>query len=311
MKRDAAMLKMLVINPAPDTTQTLAELLSAQPDWEAATAASITQGLDALADQTFAMVIADLQLVVEDDTAHLKALTIGDAYRPVLLTGADGTVDQVVNALNAGAAGFIHQNRLGNELVDHVTRVLNAAQRNKTQARLLECMTSSTSQFAVENDPTLLPALLVRFQTSVGMFGVCDEADSTRIGMALEEALSNALYHGNLEVSSELRKESLARYYDMAADRREQSPYRERKIHITETMTTDSATFVIRDEGPGFDTAKLDVEPDPDDLEALSGRGLMLMRAFMDEVIYNDRGNQVTLVKHKSGNDGEGLTLAA
>lgn len=302
---------LLVINPNAATQHTLLELLSAQPDWEAQSTASMSQGLDLLAAGDFGMVVADLQLVAEDEQANLAALMAGDAYRPVLLTGTDGTVDQVVGALHAGAAGFIHTNRLDNELVDHITRVFNAAKRNKTQARLLECMTSSCSQFELENDPTLLPALLVRFQASAAMFGVCDESDRTRIGMALEEALSNALYHGNLEVSSDLRQESLARYYDMAADRREQSPYRERKIHITETMTAESATFVIRDEGPGFDTSKVNDEPDPDDLEAVSGRGLILMKAFMDEVTYNEKGNEVTLVKHRSGNGDEGLTLAA
>ncbi len=302
---------ILIINPNPAIQQNLLELLDAQPDWKAKAVDSLAQGLDRLAAEAFEMVVADLQLVAQDEQANLSALMVADAYRPVLLTGTDGTVDQVVGALHAGAAGFIHTNRLDHDLIDHITRVLNAAKRNKTQARLLECMTSSCSQFELDNDPTLLPALLVRFQASVAMFGVCDENDRTRIGMALEEALSNALYHGNLEVCSDLRRDSLARYYDMAADRREQSPYRERKIHITETLTADSATFVIRDEGPGFDTSKLTIEPDPEDLEAVSGRGLMLMNAFMDEVLYNEKGNQVTLVKRRSGNDDERLTLAA
>ncbi|MEM9418167.1 MAG: ATP-binding protein [Planctomycetota bacterium] len=303
--------RILVINPDPPQSQRLQELLEAQAEWQSEIAGSVTQGVDRLAEGDFDLVIADLKLIAQDQQAHLSALMAGDAYRPVVLTGAKGKVDQVVAALQEGAAGFIHANRFEVELIDHISRVLNAASRNKTQARLLKCMTASTSTFELENDPCLLPALLVRFQASVAMFGICDEADRTRIGMALEEALSNALYHGNLEVSSDLRKESLARYYDMAADRREQSPYRERRIHITETLTAESATFIIRDEGPGFDTSKVNAEPDPDDLEAVSGRGLMLMQAFMDEVSYNEKGNEVTLVKRKSGDGDEGLTLAA
>lgn len=299
------------MNPVDAVRQTLLALLSAQPDWEVSSCRSLAQGLDRLAAGDYQMVVADLQLVAQDHEANLAALMVADAYRPVLLTGTDGTVDQVVGALHAGAAGFIHTNRLDIELVDHITRVLNAAKRNKTQARLLGCMTQSTSHFELENDPALLPALLVRFQASAAMFGVCDEGDRSRIGMALEEALSNALYHGNLEVPSELRRDSLARYYDMAADRRERSPYRERRIHVTETLTADAATFVVRDEGPGFDTSMLTIEPEPEDLEAVSGRGVMLMNAFMDEVIYNDKGNQVTLIKRRSGNDDERLTLAA
>jgi anti-sigma regulatory factor (Ser/Thr protein kinase) len=57
------------------------------------------------------------------------------------------------------------------------------------------------------------------------------------------------------------------------------------------------ATFVIQDEGPGFDPASLPDPTDPENLDKVSGRGLLLMRTFMDEVSYNDRGNQVTMIK--------------
>jgi len=60
-------------------------------------------------------------------------------------------------------------------------------------------------------------------------------------------------------------------------------------------LSRSEAVYVIRDEGPGFD-------PDPTDpahLEMPSGRGLLLIRAFMDEVIHNPTGNQVTLIKRR------------
>ena len=58
--------------------------------------------------------------------------------------------------------------------------------------------------------------------------------------------------------------------------------------------------FVIEDDGPGFDPGSL---PDPLDLSNLekpSGRGLMLIRTFMDDVTFNERGNQIRMVKKKS-----------
>lgn len=302
--------RILVSQPDPALRQHLRELLDAQPAWNTQGCATTSQALDQLAVGAFDLVVADLQADAPHARADVAALLAGGNGCPVLLTGTHGTVDQVVAALSAGATGFIHTKRLDIDLVEQIGRVLAADGRNKTQARLLECMTSSRSEFALENDPALLPALLVRFQASAKLFGVCDEGERARIGMALEEALTNALYHGNLEVSSDLRRESLDRYYDLAADRRTKAPYRDRSIHITETLTPDAATFTIRDEGSGFDTSKLDLGPDPEDLEAVSGRGILLMNAFMDEVRYNGRGNQVTLVKRKAG-DGEGLTLAA
>ena len=52
----------------------------------------------------------------------------------------------------------------------------------------------------------------------------------------------------------------------------------------------------MRDEGSGFDPGALPDPLDPENLEKASGRGVLLMRAFMDDVRYNDAGNEVTLV---------------
>ena len=57
--------------------------------------------------------------------------------------------------------------------------------------------------------------------------------------------------------------------------------------------------FVVRDQGPGFNPSTLPDPTSPQYLDRPSGRGLLLMRAFMDAVIYNDAGNEVTLVKHR------------
>jgi anti-sigma regulatory factor (Ser/Thr protein kinase) len=62
-------------------------------------------------------------------------------------------------------------------------------------------------------------------------------------------------------------------------------------------ISTEEARFVIRDEGPGFDVASVPEPIDAAGEQAKSGRGLALMRAFMDQVTFNDVGNQVTMVK--------------
>ena len=54
---------------------------------------------------------------------------------------------------------------------------------------------------------------------------------------------------------------------------------------------------MIRDEGQGFDMASIPNPTDPEFLERPSGRGLLLMRSFMDELTYNDTGNELTMVK--------------
>jgi serine/threonine-protein kinase RsbW len=92
------------------------------------------------------------------------------------------------------------------------------------------------------------------------------------IKLALEEALVNAIRHGN---SNDPTKQITLKYYVDAA-----------KLIVA-----------IRDEGGGFKPAEL---PDPtldENLEKPHGRGVMLMRAYMTEVRYNQRGNEVWLYK--------------
>jgi anti-sigma regulatory factor (Ser/Thr protein kinase) len=109
------------------------------------------------------------------------------------------------------------------------------------------------------------------------------------------------LYHGNLELDSELRESDRIAYRALVTERQNADPYRSRRIHVSIHLHDEQGEFVIGDEGPGFDPTKLPDPTDPTNLERPSGRGLLLMRTFMDEVIYNDAGNQVTLIKRRNG----------
>ena len=123
--------------------------------------------------------------------------------------------------------------------------------------------------------------------------------DKSIIVAALEEAMLNGMYHGNLGVSSELKQQGTA-FHDTVERRRTQAPYAGRKLHVRSQLTADRVTYTIRDEGAGFDVSSLPDPTDPANLEKPSGRGLLLIRCFMDEVTYNATGNEITLVKNRS-----------
>ena len=107
----------------------------------------------------------------------------------------------------------------------------------------------------------------------------------------------NAYYHGNLEVPSSLRENSENEFVELAKQRSQESPYQERRIRVSARFSRGLAIISIRDEGKGFDTSKL---PDPKDASVMAkphGRGLLLIRSFMDEIRFNESGNGVTMVK--------------
>jgi anti-sigma regulatory factor (Ser/Thr protein kinase) len=58
---------------------------------------------------------------------------------------------------------------------------------------------------------------------------------------------------------------------------------------------------VIRDQGKGFDRTSLADPTDPENIMCITGRGILLMKSYCDAVSWNDKGNEVTLVKTLRG----------
>ena len=105
--------------------------------------------------------------------------------------------------------------------------------------------------------------------------GSFSEDDVFAIHLALEEAFTNAVKHGN---KNDLNK----------------------KISIDYSISDDKFEITVSDEGEGFQP---DVIPDPRSDENLcksSGRGLLLIRTYMDKVEYSEKGNAVLMVKNKT-----------
>ncbi|MFN9719195.1 MAG: ATP-binding protein [Planctomycetota bacterium] len=156
-------------------------------------------------------------------------------------------------------------------------------------------------QFRVPTDCSMIPVLRDRLLRGVRDYGVADGTRENHFCMALEEALNNAFYHGNLEISSELKEDGSSRFMEQAAERQQLVPWRDRFVVVTELVSPFGAWITIQDEGRGFNVqAAIDRCNDPESLLA-SGRGLLLMRAFSDELFFNHTGNEVTLVLYSEG----------
>jgi anti-sigma regulatory factor (Ser/Thr protein kinase) len=216
---------------------------------------------------------------------------------PVVLMTAVGNEERAVAALNSGAASYIPKAVLERDLIKTLNSVLGVSHENRSKALLMQSMTHSESVFVLGNNPALIAPLVNYLQQSLAAMGLCNESETTRVGVALDEALVNAVHHGNLEVDSTMRRDDLDGYHRLISERRQQSPYRERKIQVSAVFDRDRATFVVRDEGSGFAPDKLPDPTDPANLARPHGRGVLLIRTFMDEVIYNEVGNEVTMTK--------------
>ena len=93
------------------------------------------------------------------------------------------------------------------------------------------------------------------------------------VKLALEEALANAIKHGCCNDRS-------------------------RKITIRYAVSPAKAVIIVRDEGCGFSPSAIPDPTTPEHLPKPDGRGILLIKAYTDEVTFRDQGREVRFVKY-------------
>ena len=293
----AARPTILIVDDSPVDRRLAAAIVTRRGGLRVATAANGREALEIIARDPPAAVLTDLQMPEMNGLELVEEVRREYPGVPVILMTAFGSEEIALHALRAGAASYVPKRSLAQELGDTLDTVLSLGALDRRRHKLLKCLDSSRMSFRLENDPELIAPLIAKIQEDLDGMGLCDGNRRTRIGVALQECLANALYHGNLEVSSDLRQEDERRFYALADARRRRPPYCQRHIHVLADLNRDSVAYTIRDEGPGFETAKLDEPFDPETLTRVGGRGMLLIRTFMDEVRHNAAGNEITMIK--------------
>ncbi len=294
------MAKLLVVDDAAVDRQIAGALLEEQAGWKAIYAEDGQQALAVLQREPIDLVITDLQMPEINGLQLVETIHRHYPNVPVILMTAHGSEELAVEAMRKGAASYVPKKYLARDLVSTVEEVLGVTRSNRNMQHVLACLVGTEYNFVLENDPTNLQPLIGHFQDILTQMKLAEKGGLIRIGTALHEALVNAIEHGNLELRSELRdKDDRREYIALLEKRRQEFPYSARRVHVRARFSHLEAVFAIRDEGPGFDTAKLPDPTDPANLDRVSGRGLYLIRTFMDVVSFNPTGNEITLVKRR------------
>jgi serine/threonine-protein kinase RsbW len=123
----------------------------------------------------------------------------------------------------------------------------------------------------IKSDPDLLPeveAFMVDVAKEVGL----SEDKYNNLALSVSEAVSNSMVHGNKEDKS-------------------------KKINIDITSNGSTLKIIIKDEGKGFDLKKVPDPTEPENILKDSGRGIHIMRSFLDDLEYNftDSGTETIL----------------
>ncbi|MFT5301221.1 MAG: CheY-like chemotaxis protein [Mariniblastus sp.] len=283
------MTNILIVDDT-DVDLLLMERLLSAPEFTIVTAGDGQQALDKIGDWSIELILTDLQMPKMDGLELVRAVREKYPHVPVILTTGQGSEDIAAEALLAGASSYIPKNKLSGMLLSTVKEVLEILHASQSFDELVPSFGGSKFQFELKTDPTLVPKFVDLCQLMLQSLTTLDRTDRLRIAIAVDQALNNALYRGNLELGSHHRIE--ARDFavsESVEDRLSSGDFAERKIDVVFEVMPGSFGIRITDEGQGFDTSSVGTWDEP------AYRGIILMNSFMDSVNYNDKGNSVEM----------------
>ncbi len=221
--------------------------------------------------------LEDFDLVISDltDDAESGVQIVSEIKRkcllvPVVVSSDETQHQNVIKAFKMGAANYVRRPYDRDELRDIVERTLSYKLRFVEDVKVLPFVRERI-EFELPSDINLMNGVLHYLHERVVQLGIINP-ERSNLFIALDEAFANAVKHGNKGDVSKL-------------------------VRITADLSAKEARFTIEDEGEGFRVTDIPDPRDPANLFKASGRGVLLIYNIMDEVMYNDRGNRLTMIK--------------
>ncbi len=286
--------KILVVDDAEMDRRLAGSLLEEDANLELRFAGDGEEAISMVKQQLPDIVVTDLQMPKVDGLQLVTHLRLHYPRIAVILMTAHGSEQTASEALAQGAASYVPKSQLADKLLDTVQDIAALAQADRTYERLIDCSRSTQFEFDLENDCDLVKPLVALVQQMLNGMGLSDPTGQLQLGVALEQAVLNAILHGNLELTSAELRELGANRLQRIQQRCRELPFADRKVFVHVQVSRREARLLIRDEGAGFRVAEIFPK---EGVDQEGRRGLVLMRTFMDSVQFNDQGNEVTLIK--------------
>lgn len=153
-------------------------------------------------------------------------------------------------------------------------------------------------KYTINNDIFKIDKIVYCITKDLIFFSSVSEIQKIRIG--LSEMLTNAIEHGNLEISADEKFQHTEEgsYVEFVKNRVNDGKYSSRRVYLDLVINESEVCFTIKDEGEGFNVKETKFSTEGEDLLKLHGRGILITKMYFDNVEYNELGNKVTLRKN-------------
>ena len=229
----------------------------------------------------------------------LKEVKSANSNKPFVMVCPQNDSEGAINALKLGACDYLIKSIHTAELQRTLERVVSLHEGFNFSNSEMDHFVQETRTLEIENDFEGVNGIVAFMTKDLRTYGILEKDQLFYMNMLIKEALENAIFHGNLELNPEIRLENPNLFYEVAGKKRERDPYNNRKVIVHYEINRNSSKYVVRDEGKGFAHSNLFDSEDPENLPRIKGRGLVMIINFMDEVFWNEKGNEITMVRYR------------
>jgi DNA-binding response OmpR family regulator len=289
---------VLVVDDQEALRTLLARLLERE-GFDAVQAEDGTQAVEMYKSESPLVVVSDIMMPRMDGLTLLNEIRHIDRNAIVILMTGQGNEEILLKALRGGATNFFKKPFNVRELIDEIRKVVEFRLEAARSSLFSPLLVEETKHFLLPRADS--PFFPIINQITLQLPCLLPQEDILNLKIGIEEAITNAIEHGNLGISFEEKSRAIeeGRLAELVADRGRDSDAACRTVVINSRLSPQLFEITIRDDGKGFNWRMLP-EVGPEHLLAYNGRGIFLTKIYFDEVIYNDAGNQVTLRKHGS-----------
>lgn len=300
------LVNVLIVDDEELMREVLCEMLMDQV--ECIEAANGQVALDLLQEGEIDFIITDIRMPILGGIELVRRARREHPEVPIVVMSAYSDEDIIIEALRAGANNFLRKPTEIHEMEKVILPIIHAIEQKKRHAFDTEAIRQLFGELSLNNEIALIPGTVEHLLQPLQVGPFAPQLHCLRI--ALYEMITNAIEHGNLELTREEKETALKedRYEILFQERLGNPKFRNRRIRIRYKYTPHQIYFTIIDEGNGFDWKRFNSSAT--DLFSKSGRGIILSKMYCDELIYNEKGNQVTLIQKTEDHDKDHINVS-
>ncbi|RJP31483.1 MAG: response regulator [Candidatus Omnitrophota bacterium] len=293
---------ILVVDDELMIRELLVEILTNAGDYHILTADNGKKALNICNDYEVDLVFTDLRMPEMNGMELLAELRRDKPEIPVVILTGFGRREDAIEALRLGASNFLLKPQEVDQVHSIASKILRMRMKKRMKQRIFDFFVEERQTYYIPSEIQFTLPLIDLLTEKVECVGICNQSELMNIRLALDEAMVNAVIHGNLEITSQSKGttlDELVAFNQLVKERSKKEPFMHRKVKVSTQLSQDHALFTIEDEGKGFDWKMIPESFEDVEILANHGRGLILIRAFMSRVDFNEKGNKITMIKLK------------